>query len=62
MQAKVFDPFFTTKSAGHGLGLAVVDGIVRGLGGAILLTSQPDKRYYVSHIAASRRNHSWRNQ
>jgi PAS domain S-box-containing protein len=27
-QPKVFDPFFTTKSAGHGLGLAVVQGIV----------------------------------
>ena len=41
MQAKVFDPFFTTKSAGHGMGLAVVSGIVRGLGGAIRLMSEP---------------------
>jgi len=40
-QAKVFDPFFTTKSAGHGLGLAIVDGIVRSLGGAVHLTSEP---------------------
>ena len=40
-QAKVFDPFFTTKSAGHGLGLSIVQGIVRGLGGAIHLTSTP---------------------
>jgi CheY-like chemotaxis protein len=39
-QARVFDPFFTSKSAGHGLGLAIVDGIVRSLGGAIHLTSE----------------------
>jgi PAS domain S-box-containing protein len=39
--AKVFDPFFTTKSAGHGLGLAVVQGIVRSLGAVIKFTSAP---------------------
>jgi two-component system, cell cycle sensor histidine kinase and response regulator CckA len=43
IQTKEFDPFFTTKSAGHGLRLAVVDGVVRDLGGEIHVTSQVDK-------------------
>jgi PAS domain S-box-containing protein len=42
-QSRVFEPFFSTKSVGRGIGLAVVDGIVRSLGGAIMLESEPGK-------------------
>jgi two-component system cell cycle sensor histidine kinase/response regulator CckA len=42
-QAKVFDPFFTTKFTGRGLGMAAVQGIVRGHKGAIHLESAVGK-------------------
>ncbi|MEZ8142186.1 two-component sensor histidine kinase [Enterovibrio norvegicus FF-33] len=36
---KIFDPFFTTRHTGTGLGLAVTQGIVSGLGGEIKVES-----------------------
>jgi CheY-like chemotaxis protein/two-component sensor histidine kinase len=38
---KIFDPFFSTKFAGRGMGLAVVQRVVRDHGGAINIVSAP---------------------
>ena len=41
VKARIFDPFFSTKVHGRGLGLASVQGIIRGMGGAISVVSAP---------------------
>jgi PAS domain S-box-containing protein len=41
LKAKIFDPFFSTKSNGRGLGLAVVQSVVRAHGGVIKVVSAP---------------------
>ena len=40
----VFDPFFTTKGVGEGIGigLSIVDNIIRDFGGTILATNRPE--------------------
>jgi two-component system cell cycle sensor histidine kinase/response regulator CckA len=63
VQAKVFDPFFSTKFAGRGLGLAVVQGIVRDHGGAIHLVSAPGQgtKFEILLPSAGERAQSTRN-
>jgi nitrogen fixation/metabolism regulation signal transduction histidine kinase len=39
--ARIFEPNFSTKTEGMGLGLALVEGIVRGHGGTVAVDSRP---------------------
>ena len=52
----IFTPFYTTKPRGHGLGLAAVQGIVRGHRGALRVETGPGQgaRFRVWFPAAER--------
>ena len=41
--ARIFEPDFTTKSGGMGLGLAIVENIIIGHGGAVSVRSEPGR-------------------
>jgi len=42
VQAHIFEPFFSTKNDSTGLGLSVIDGIVKQNGGHLTVVSRPD--------------------
>ncbi len=42
-KVRVFDPFFSSKALGRGLGLASVQGILRGIGGSVRVESSPGR-------------------
>jgi PAS domain S-box-containing protein len=40
-QTRIFDPFYSTKSIGRGMGLALVHGVVRSMGGSVRMRPAP---------------------
>ncbi|MEM9692295.1 MAG: CheR family methyltransferase, partial [Myxococcota bacterium] len=62
IQARAFEPFFTTKprDKGTGLGLPMVYGLVRGLGGFIDVVSAPDEGTLITLILPRARQRAQR--
>ncbi len=60
--ARIFEPFFSTKSAGRGMGLAAVRGIVENHGGEVRAASRPGEgaRFTVVLPASAERRKSVR--
>jgi signal transduction histidine kinase len=54
IRARIFDPFFTTRATagGRGLGLFVVEGVIRGHGGRVWVTDRTEGRGACFHIVA----------
>ncbi|MCP5477064.1 MAG: PAS domain-containing protein [Rhodanobacteraceae bacterium] len=57
VQRRLFEPFYTTKTTGRGLGLSVVQGIIKAHGGSIRILSEigigTEFRVYLPLIAAA---------
>ncbi|HOI43924.1 MAG TPA: ATP-binding protein, partial [Elusimicrobiales bacterium] len=62
--SRLFEPFFSTKFVGRGLGMASVQGIVRGHRGALFVESAPGKGTRIqicfpkSHATLPERDHA----
>lgn len=56
IRAKLFQPVASSKGGEHaGLGLSIVHGLVRGLGGSIECEARPDGAAFIIHLPASKR-------
>jgi CheY-like chemotaxis protein len=52
LAGRIFEPFFTTKFTGRGLGLAAVQGILRGHGAGLSVASGPGGTHFQVVLAA----------